>query len=89
MRRNFTLSSAIALSAIMASFSYAQDAGPVIEIDLRDGASDTGNSLDDATLDGAVVDPDAEVIERTGIPFSVPVVEDLSLIHISEPTRPY
>jgi len=76
MRRNFTLSIAIVLPAILASFSHAQDAGPVIVIDFRNGASDTGSSLDDATLNGIFADPNAEVLERSGIPFSVPVVED-------------
>ena len=73
MRRNFTWASAIVLSVAMASFSYAQNAEPVIvEINLR-STGPTGGSLDDATLEG-IVDPDTG--ERSGIPFSVPVLED-------------
>ena len=72
MRYNLIWSSAIALSLITTSLSYAQ----VIEIDFRSGFNETGRSIDNSTLGGAVVDTDAEVIERTGIPFSVPVLED-------------
>ena len=72
MRYNLIWSSAIALSLITTSLSYAQ----VIEIDFRSGFNETGRSIDNSTLGGVVVDPDAEVIERTGIPFSVPVLED-------------
>ena len=72
MRYNLIWSSAIALSLITTSLCYAQ----TIEIDFRSGFGETGRSIDNSTLGGAVVDPDAEVIERTGIPFSVPVLED-------------
>ena len=72
MRYNLIWSCAIALSLITTSLSYAQ----VIEIDFRSGFNETGRSIDNSTLGGVVVDPDAEVIERTGIPFSVPVLED-------------
>ena len=72
MRYNIIWSSAVALSLIITSLSYAQ----VIEIDFRSGFNETGRSIDNSTLGGVVVDPDAEVIERTGIPFSVPVLED-------------
>ena len=61
MRRNFTWASAIVLSVAMASFSYAQNAESVIEINLR-STGPTGGSLDNATL--------------ASIPFSVPVLED-------------
>jgi len=72
MRYNLIWSSAIALSLVITSFSYAQ----TIEIDFRSGFGETGRSIDNSTLEGVIVDPDAEVIERTGIPFSVPVLED-------------
>ena len=75
MRYNIIWSSAVALSLIITSLSYAQEP-VVIEIDLRGGVNETGEGIDNATSEGAIVDEDAEVIERTGIPFSVPVVED-------------
>ena len=73
MQRYLTWATAIALSVVMVSFSYAQSP-LVIEIDFRGGVGETGRSLDDATLAGILVNPDTG--EISGLPFSVPVEED-------------
>ena len=74
MQRKMICSSAIALTILMSSIGYSQDLLR-IEIDFRSGFNETGGLLDDTGL--------------SGVPVTVPVLEDLSLIHISEPTRPY
>ena len=58
MRYNIIWSSAVALSLIITSLSYAQEP-VVIEIDLRGGVNETGEGIDNATSEGAIVDEDA------------------------------